>query len=402
MPHVKPEIEAFARIRVVGVGGSGKNATNHMIDNKVRGVDFIAVNTDAQDLQNSEARKKIHIGKNLTKGLGTGMNPELGKRAAEETKEEVQESLKGSDMIFIACGMGGGTGTGAAPIIARAAKELGALTVGVVTKPFSFEGQQRAKLAEQGLEELRKEVDALIVIPNDRLLATVAKDTTLKQAFAMCDDVLRQAVEGISDLITHPGDINVDFADVRAIMENAGSALIGIGRASGEKRAEEAARMAISSPLLEISINGAKGVLLAVAGGDDLGMLEVQEAARIVTESVDPNAKIIFGASRDEKLKKGEIKITVIATSFPTGGMGGGLRSGQLFPLGSRASERDSDLSVIGKIYNTVAPAPGTPVNSAPEQEPVKTEEQKPPVKKIDDEDEWGPVPSFLRRPKMK
>lgn len=417
MPQVKPEVEAFARIRVVGVGGSGRNAVNHMIETKVRGVDFIVVNTDAQDLQNSNAKKKIHIGKNLTRGLGTGMNPELGKRAAEETKEEIQQTLKGSDMVFIACGMGGGTGTGAGPVVARTAKELGALTVGVVTKPFSFEGQQRAKLAEQGLEELRKEVDALIVIPNDRLLATVAKDTTLRAAFAMCDDVLRQAVEGISDLITHPGDINVDFADVRAIMENAGSALIGIGRAGGEKRAEEAARMAISSPLLEISINGAKGVLLAVAGGDDLGMLEVQEAAKIVTESVDPNAKIIFGASKDEKLKKGEIKITVIATDFPVSGVPPA-RSAQLFSFPNRASERDSDLSGIGKIYNVVAPAPSAGATAStytPEpsgQESVtplitdasrqESQQEKPPIKKIDDDEEWGPVPSFLRRPKIK
>jgi cell division protein FtsZ len=275
MPQVQPEVEAFARIRVVGVGGSGKNVVNHMVENKVRGVDFIVVNTDAQDLHQSLAKKKIHIGKNLTRGLGAGMNPELGKRAAEETKEEVQQTLKGSDMVFIACGMGGGTGTGAAPIVAKTAKELGALTVGVVTKPFSFEGQQRARLADQGLDELRKEVDALIVIPNDRLLATVAKETTLKQAFAMCDDVLMQAVEGISDLITHPGIINVDFADIRAIMENAGSALMGIGTASGENRASVAAHAAVSSPLLEISINGAKGVLFAIAGGDDLGMVEV-------------------------------------------------------------------------------------------------------------------------------
>lgn len=423
MPQIKPEIEAFARIRVVGVGGSGRNAVNHMIESKVRGVDFIVVNTDAQDLQNSNAKKKIHIGKNLTRGLGTGMNPELGKRAAEETKEEIQQTLKGSDMVFIACGMGGGTGTGAGPIVARTARELGALTVGVVTKPFSFEGQQRAKLAEQGLDDLRKEVDALIIIPNDRLLATVAKDTTLKAAFAMCDDVLRQAVEGISDLITHPGDINVDFADVRAIMESAGSALIGIGKASGEKRAEEAARMAISSPLLEISINGAKGVLLAVAGGDDLGMLEVQEAAKIVTESVDPNAKIIFGASKDEKLKKGEIKITVIATNFPVSGMTSA-RSGQLFsfPSREREKERDADLSTIGKIYNVVASSGASSAGSSiaqsmPEQSseqesvtPISADtgrqetqpEQKPPIKKIDDDDEWGPVPSFLRRPKIK
>ena len=422
MPQVKPEIEAFARIRVVGVGGSGRNAVNHMIETKVRGVDFIVVNTDAQDLQNSNAKKKIHIGKNLTRGLGTGMNAELGKRAAEETKEEIQQTLKGSDMVFIACGMGGGTGTGAGPIVARTARELGALTVGVVTKPFSFEGQQRAKLAETGLDDLRKEVDALIIIPNDRLLATVAKDTTLKAAFAMCDDVLRQAVEGISDLITHPGDINVDFADVRAIMESAGSALIGIGKASGEKRAEEAARMAISSPLLEISINGAKGVLLAVAGGDDLGMLEVQEAAKIVTESVDPNAKIIFGASKDEKLKKGEIKITVIATNFPVSGITSA-RSGQLFsfPSREREKERDADLSTIGKIYNVVASSGASSAGSSATQSsaepsseyesvtplsdiqrPEPQPEQKASIKKIDDDDEWGPVPSFLRRPKIK
>ncbi len=218
---------------MVGVGGSGKNAVNHMVESKVRGVDFISINTDAQDLQHSLAKKKIHIGKNLTRGLGAGMNPEIGKRAAEETKEEVQQAIKGSDMVFITSGMGGGTGTGAAPIVAKAAKEMGALTVAVVTKPFSFEGAQRMRLAEQGLDELRKEVDALIVIPNDRILATVAKDTTLKQAFASCDDILKQAVEGISDLITHPGIINVDFADIRAVMENAGSALMGIGIASG-------------------------------------------------------------------------------------------------------------------------------------------------------------------------
>src|SRR3989338_5600376 len=272
MPQIKPQVESFARIKVIGVGGSGKNTVNHMINSKVKGVDFIAANTDVQDLHNTLAKKKIHIGKNLTRGLGTGMNPEIGKRAVEETKEEIQEALKGADMVFIACGLGGGTGTGAAPVIARTAKELGSLTVAVVTKPFSFEGAQRMRIAEVGLEELRKEVDALIVIPNDRLLATVAKDTTLKHAFAMCDDVLKQAVEGISDLITNPGIINVDFADIRAVMENAGSALMGIGVASGENRAAAAAKAAVSSPLLELSINGAKGVLFAIAGGDDLGM----------------------------------------------------------------------------------------------------------------------------------
>ncbi|MDD4989625.1 MAG: cell division protein FtsZ, partial [Candidatus Pacebacteria bacterium] len=261
MPQIKPEVETFARIRVLGVGGSGKNAVNHMVNSKVSGVEFIAINTDAQDLHHSLAPKKIHIGKNLTKGLGTGMNPEQGRKAAEETKEEIQEIIKGADMIFIACGEGGGTGTGAAPVVAKTAKELGALTVAVVTKPFFFEGQSRMRLAEQGIEELKKSVDAIIVIPNDRLLATVSKDTTARDAFAMCDEILKQAVEGISSLITTPGVINVDFADIRAVLENAGSALMGIGTGIGDKRAEDAAKGAINSPLLDISIHGAKGVL---------------------------------------------------------------------------------------------------------------------------------------------
>src|ERR1035437_3304365 len=317
MPQVKPDVEAFARIKVIGVGGSGKNAINHMINSKVKGVDFIAINTDAQDLHNSLAKKKIHIGKNLTRGLGAGMNPEIGKRAIEETKEEIQEAVKNADMVFISCGLGGGTGTGAAPVIARITKEMGALTVAVVTKPFFFEGQQRMKIAENGLDELRQAVDAIIVIPNDRLLSTISKETTAKTAFAICDDVLKSAVEGISDLITTPGIINIDFADIKAVMQNAGAALMGIGIATGEKRAEEAAKMAISSPLLEVSINGAKGVLFSIAGGDDLGMFEIQDAAKIITESVDQNARIIFGTVRDEKLKKGEVKITVIASNFP-------------------------------------------------------------------------------------
>jgi cell division protein FtsZ len=402
MAQVQPEIEAFARIRVVGVGGSGNNAVNHMLESKVRGVDFIAINTDAQDLHHSLAKKKIHIGKNLTRGLGAGMNPELGKRAAEETKEEIQQSIKGSDMVFVACGMGGGTGTGAAPIVAKTAKELGALTVAVVTKPFSFEGQQRMRLAEQGLEDLRKEVDALIVIPNDRILATVAKDTTLKAAFAICDDILKQAVEGISDLITHPGIINVDFADIRAVMDNAGSALMGIGIASGEGRAAQAAKSAVSSPLLELSINGAKGVLFAIAGQDDLGMVEVHEAAKIITESVDPNAKIIFGAIKDDKLKKGEVRVTVIATGFPASGVTP--RGTPLFTFSGRDTKEADVPPISNKIFNTpVAPTP---------KEPVKEEEPKKPLaepileqklkKEDDEEDEWGAVPSFLRRPKIK
>jgi len=404
MPQVKTDVEAFARIRVVGVGGSGGNAVNHMVESRVRGVDFIAVNTDAQDLHNSQAKKKIHIGKNLTRGLGTGMNPELGKRAAEETKEEIQQALKGSDMIFVACGMGGGTGTGAAPVVAKTAKELGALTVGIVTKPFAFEGQQRMRLAEQGLEELRKEVDALVVIPNDRLLATVAKETTLKQAFALCDDILKQAVEGVSDLITNLGMINVDFNDIRAVMENAGSTLMGIGIASGENRAQAAARAAISSPLLEISINGAKGVLFVIAGGDDLGMLEVQEAAKIITESIDPNAKIIFGATKDEKLKKNEVKITVIATGFPSGNLGQTKSSSPLFSMSPLSANKEKQEEPIrGKIFNTVS----APVQIAQQPETIKLDDKigvsEPKVKVIDDEDdEWGAVPSFLRRPKIK
>jgi cell division protein FtsZ len=323
------------------------------------------------------------------------MNPELGKRAADETKEEIQQALKGSDMVFVAGGMGGGTGTGAAPVVARTAKELGALTVAVVTKPFSFEGAQRQRLAEQGLEELRKEVDALIVIPNDRLLATVQKETTLKQAFGMCDDILKQAVEGISDLITSPGIINVDFADVRAVMENSGSALMGIGMASGENRATAAANAAVSSPLLELSINGAKGVLFAVAGGEDLGMIEVHEAAKIITESVDPNAKIIFGAIKDEKLKKNELRVTVIATGFPAQGVAP--RGTQLFStFGTTARETKDkdpeDVPAVGKIYN----APAVPMKDAsrgPDTKPRGDDK---------DDDEWSAVPSFLRRPKIK
>jgi cell division protein FtsZ len=401
MAQVQPEIEAFARIRVVGVGGSGGNAVNHMVENKVRGVDFIAINTDAQDLHNSLAKKKIHIGKNLTRGLGAGANPELGKRASEETKEEIQQALKGSDMVFIACGMGGGTGTGAAPIVAKTSKELGALTVAVVTKPFSFEGQQRMRTAEQGLEELRKEVDALIVIPNDRILATVAKDTTLKAAFALCDDILKQAVEGISDLITNPGIINVDFADIRAVMENAGSALMGIGIASGENRAQVAAKMAVSSPLLELSINGAKGVLFAIAGGDDLGMIEVHEAAKIITESVDPNARIIFGAIKDEKLKKNDVRVTVIATGFPTPGIAP--RGTPLFAFGrdTMPPAKEEKLEApLGKIFNTpAAPAPKDIKEEVKIVTPP-TAETKP--KADEEDDEWGAVPSFLRRPKIK
>lgn len=400
MKKVQPDVEAFARIRVVGVGGSGGNAVNHMVDSRVRGVDFVAVNTDAQDLHSSSAKKKIHIGKNLTRGLGTGMNPEMGKRAAEETKEEIQEAIKGSDMIFVTCGLGGGTGSGAAPVVAKTARESGALTVAVVTKPFSFEGQQRMRLAELALEELKKEVDALVVIPNDRLLAVVQRETTVKNAFAMCDDILKQAVEGISDLITMPGIINVDFADIRAVMDNAGSALMGIGTATGEKRTEDAAKMAISSPLLEISIAGARGVLFSVAGGEDLSMLEIQDAARVITESIDPNAKVIFGAVLDPKLKKNEVKVTVIATGFPENA--GGTKSSSLFQLAKKDAENKGE-EKENKIYNSVSILGASQENAKKEEKKENAEKKDDKSSQDDkDDDDWGGVPAFLRRSKLK
>ena len=316
MAEIKPPVETFARIKVVGVGGSGCNALERMIEAKVKGVEFVAINTDAQALHHNKAQDKVHIGKNLTKGLGAGMNPDVGRQAAEENRDEIQEVLKGADMVFVTCGLGGGTGSGAAPIVAETAKELGALTVAVVTKPFAFEGAQRKAIAEEALENLRERVDTLITIPNDKLLQIIDKKTTLINSFKIVDDVLRQGVQGISDLITKPGIVNVDFADVRAIMSNSGSALMGIGVASGENRAADAAKAAINSPLLELSIDGAKGVLFNVSGSSDLTMLEINEAANIITESIDPNAKVIFGAVVDETIKKGEVQITVVATGF--------------------------------------------------------------------------------------
>lgn len=310
-----PELDTFASIKVVGTGGSGGNAVMRMIQAKLRGIEFVAVNTDAQALSHNEAPIKIQIGKDLTRGLGAGADPEIGRKAAEENKEEIYEALKGSDMVFVTCGMGGGTGTGAAPLVAQIAKELGALTVGVVTKPFTFEGLRRKKIAELGIEELKDKVDTLITIPNDRLLQVIDKKTTLADAFGIVDDVLRQGVQGISDLITLHGIINVDFADVRTIMQDAGSALMGIGRGSGDNRAVEAARAAIDSPLLELSIEGAKGILFNITGGPDLGMYEIDEAAKVITEAADPDANIIFGSIIDEAMA-GEVKITVIATGF--------------------------------------------------------------------------------------
>jgi len=309
------DVETFAIIKVAGTGGSGCNAVNRMIEAKVKGIEFIAINTDAQALLHSEAPIKVQIGKETTGGLGAGSDVEMGRKSIEENKDEVYEVLKGADMVFVTYGAGGGTGTGAGPMVASIAKELGALTVGVVTKPFSFEGLRRKKVAELGIEELKDKVDTLITIPNDRLLQIIDKKTSLLDAFGVVDDVLRQGVQGISDLITLHGIINVDFADVRTIMSDAGSALMGIGRGTGDNRAIEAARAAIDSPLLELSIDGAKGILFNITGGPDMGMYEIDEAAKAITEAADPDANIIFGAIIDEAMT-GEVKITVIATGF--------------------------------------------------------------------------------------
>jgi cell division protein FtsZ len=304
-----------ATIKVVGAGGGGSNAVDRMIEMGVQGVDFITVNTDAQALMHSKAHSRIQIGDKLTKGLGSGGNPVIGQKSAEETTETIYEELKGSDMVFITAGMGGGTGTGSSPVIASIAQELGALTVGVVTKPFTFEGAHRRKVAEQGIEQLKPVVDTLIVIPNDRLLQLATRNTSMLEAFRMADDVLRQGIQGISDLITMPGLINLDFADVKAIMTQAGSALMAIGRGTGDSRMVDAANMAISSPLLEMSIDGAKGVLFNVTGGEDLGIQELNEAADIIARAADPDANIIFGATIDPNLRD-EVKITLIATGF--------------------------------------------------------------------------------------
>ncbi|MCX6752112.1 MAG: cell division protein FtsZ [Candidatus Nomurabacteria bacterium] len=406
MPKINQEIQSFARIMVIGIGGSGKNAVNHMINSKVKGVSFICMNTDTQDLHNSLAEKKIHIGKNLTKGLGAGMDPEVGKKAAEETKSEIQDVIKGADMIFIACGMGGGTGTGAAPIVARAAREQGILTVAVTTKPFFFEGNHRMKIAEKGIEELSKEVDAIIIIPNDKLLQLADKNTNFKDAFSNCDNVLRQAVEGISDLITTPGIINVDFADIKAVMRDAGSALMGIGISSGEKRAEKAALAAINSPLLEISIHGAKGVLFAISGGDDLTIHEIQEAAKIITESIDKDAKVIFGTIRDEKLKKGELKVTVIATNFPADMPRKNLFSGTGAVNQTLLKEDNANLAKK-EINNSINSVKNVSTNSNISSndfiKKMDNNKKPEPIKDIiieDDTDDWSAVPAFLRRKK--
>ena len=318
-------MDGTATIKVIGVGGAGNNAVNRMIEAGIKGVDFIAVNTDRQALQTSKASTKIQIGEKITRGLGAGANPDVGAQSAEESKAELSEVLRGADMVFVTAGMGGGTGTGAAPVVAQAAKEMGILTIGVVTKPFTFEGKKRLSQAERGIESLKGKVDTLVVIPNDKLLQIIDRKTSIIEAFKMADDVLRQGVQGISDLISIPGLVNLDFADVKTIMLNTGMAHMGVGMASGENRAEDAAKEAIQSPLLETSIEGARGVIINITGGEDLGLHEVNTAAELVQRSVDPEANIIFGTVTDPTMQD-EIKITVIATGFeknePTSNVG--------------------------------------------------------------------------------
>lgn len=432
MGEIRPEIEAGAKIKVVGIGGGGGSALMRMIAEKLRGVEFIAINTDAQALHQNSAQVKIPIGKTATRGLGAGMNPEIGRRAAEETANDIRSAIAGADMVFITCGLGGGTGSGAAPEIAKIAREVGALTVAVVTKPFSFEGAQRKRIADEAYLELAEHVDTLITIPNDRVLQIIDKKTSLLEAFKIVDDVLRQGVQGISEIITIPGLINVDFADVKAIMQNAGSALMGIGRASGDNRAVEAAKQAIASPLLEISIDGAKGILFTVTGSSDLAMYEVAEAAKIITGSADDDAKVIFGANIDPTLTD-EVRITVVATGFDNRdhrrapSLAGDV---ELAPQGSWAVPRRDDYRPQPPSRNSympvqqspfaerrvptavVTPAPveaprREPVHQAPQvqmQPPQHMQEQpkpQPPQQKPQDEDDELGIPAFIRRKMM-
>lgn len=397
-------LETYANIKVTGVGGSGGNAIARMIAARVRGVEFIAINTDAQALMNNPAPVKVQIGKDTTRGLGAGADVEVGRKSAEENKDEIYEVLKGADMVFVTYGAGGGTGTGAAPLVAQIARELGALTVGVVTKPFNFEGLRRKKMADVGIEDLRDKVDTLITIPNDRLLQVIDKKTSLPDAFGIVDDILRQGVQGISDLIVIPGIINVDFADVRTIMQDAGSALMGIGRATGENRAIEAARQAIDSPLLELSIDGAMGILYNITGGPDMTMYEVEEASKAITEAAHPDANIIFGAMVDDAMS-GEIKITVISTGFET-------ETPKPQPKRRTPSINESFGTGIGTNEAVNTPSisnipffgsskPQTP-SSDTDHEPIPKSTPRPipdpePKKEEDDKDELD-VPAFIRR----
>ena len=400
MPQVKPDIETFAKIKVIGVGGSGGAAVNRMVGGRSRGVDFIAMNTDVQALHHSSAPQKLHIGKSVTRGLGAGMDPEVGRKAAEESQNEIRDLVKDADMVFVTCGLGGGTGSGAAPVVAAVAKEAGALTIAVVTKPFAFEGPQRRDIADKSWEQLARNVDAIITIPNDRILQIIDKKTTLLESFKIVDDVLRQGVQGIAELITIPGLINVDFADVKTIMRDAGSALMGIGVGTGENKAAEAAKSAISSPLLELSIDGARGILFTVTGGPDMTMNEVSEAAKIVTSSAAENAKVIFGATIDESMT-GNMRIAVIATGFddrrpslpaieeeqstPSFFSGGSKFMPSNFMRKVQKDEEEEEKKFKQIIYN----------NNAPSQTPKN---QPPQAKDKTSGDEELEIPAFIRK----
>ena len=399
MIEIVEQTNLTARIKVIGVGGGGGNAVNTMIRSKLTGVDFLVANTDAQALERSQALNKIQLGESVTKGLGAGANPEVGRRAALENQDQLKEHLSGSDMVFITAGMGGGTGTGGAPVIARLAREAGALTVGVVTKPFVFEGKRRLRQAEEGIEELKESVDTLIVIPNQRLLSIAAKTTTMLEAFNKADDVLLQAVRGISDLIITPGLINLDFADVRTVMAEMGLALMGSATATGENRAVEAAQKAISSPLLEdISIHGARGVLINITGGPDLGVHEINEAASMIQEEADDDANIIFGAVIDENLTD-EIRITVIATGFTDTKEEQKPVVINLAPIAPTPAPKNKKIVHLGTIVDDLeAPTWQRKKQGSDETEKVTLNNSTFQLNKNDDEDNTYDIPTFLRR----
>ncbi len=389
--EVKPKIESFARIKVLGVGGSGTSAVNRMSEMGIKGVEFVSINTDAQALHNNKSDRKVHIGKSLTKGLGSGMNPELGRQSAEESQSEIEETVSNADMVFITCGLGGGTGTGAAPVVAELCKNRDILTIAVVTKPFTFEGSKRREIAEAGYENLKDKVDAIISIQNDRILQIIDKKTSLVDAFKTVDEVLRQGIAGISDLITTHGVVNADFADVRTIMHDAGTAMMGIGSASGENRAEVAAKAAVNSPLLDMTIDGAQGVLFNITGSSDIGMFEIDEAAKVITKNVDPEAKVKFGTVIDDSMGD-EIRITVIATGFDEHNK----RSAPISfaPINNDESPRSSSMSTRQPIVEEEpVQEVRRPLFSPKPVEPV-------PMQNTDDEDELD-IPAFIRK-KMK
>ncbi len=390
--EIKPDIETIAKIKVIGVGGSGNSVVNRMVAAKMRGVEFIAINTDLQALHHAAAPIKLHIGKSTTRGLGAGMNPEMGKKAAEESANEIRDLLKGADMVFITCGMGGGTGSGASPVVAEIAKESGALTVAVVTKPFGFEGAQRKSIAEKALAELETKVDTVIPIQNDRLLQIIDKKTSLLDAFGIADDVLRQAVQGISEAITVPGTVNVDFADVKSIMSDQGAALMGIGQATGENRAVEAAKAAISSPLLDVSMDGAKGILFIITGSSNMSMHEVSEAAKVITASADPDARIIFGTVIDDNMGD-SLKITVIATGFEAGKMPKSQEFGTKYSKPSPFAREEREES-----RPTPPPAPKKK-ERAPEPKGQAKPDYKAQVKQESEDD--LDIPAFIRKKMM-